>query len=420
MCPPTPARRQTQKISLRREDTRGEFSSQELNGALMPSQAAFSPFAGRRPDMCPPTPARRQTQKSRSRREDDSLMANQAAFSPLAGPAVVEMEQAQRGMPKPIFFSSGSGNQVEFQKGASLGGGQHMTVHPVIAEKPLFPGYSNDEILVKFYKDDFSEAKVQSFIDNSLKQYNLSVQLNNALLDIAMRGMQFPTPKAYESFRKSLEPLVGYPIVKILNAETAKKDRFLLVEKVPHEFVVDGDPNAKTLAALPQGHAMAQVKRFMQISYDPLDYIASQIDSEFYEDFKENYHPYIQSGNYESFKERFDSNSPLDAHTLFFGALKDKFYPYLKIANPDFYVDLKELYPDAQKSNFRIREDGTVVLIDFMEHKILSGAPEDSFAEALLQNCLTTFTQGVEDSEAVYRYLMPTGWIPSFERSFEN
>lgn len=430
MPPPTPGRMKVQNKGLE-----GFRPMPNVLDVLKPSAEAFSPYAGYKSgSLCPPTPARNRgvgKRVEKIRRDGfesqlDSLKSSRSACPPTPSkknkridsrlsPAIIERKGIeQKGKVRdwqPVTHRSASGSGESFQRGKPLGQGQHMTVHPVICEKPLFLGYSNDRLLAKFYKH---EARKEEFMDNSLMQYHLSLKLNEALLNLATRDFNGMSKKDLEDYRQKIEPLVGYPIMKILNADTVKQDGFFIVENIPDPVNVEANCDAKTLAALPAMHPLAQLKRFLQISYDPLDYLASQIDQEFYSDFTENYWPYTQSKDYQGYMDKFypQLGEHGDARAIFFEDLKNKFSPYLQIHESAFYENLTKLYPDAQKQNFRIREDGTVVLIDFMEHMpdMESTTSANLFGVDLLQNCLTSFTEDVEDKEAVYRYLKPKGY----------
>lgn len=143
-----------------------------------------------------------------------------------------------------IFAFKCGDRTVEFQIGAELiGKGCYSEVYVIASSTgELVPKVANDRILFKRYHKDIIERRrevVEKFVDGTLEQYNF---LSEEYLD----GKPFP-------------------MAKIFNAQTAKRDGYFLVEKVPFEFNDDKDIDMKNKTTLDR---LSQVKKMFQYAFD--------------------------------------------------------------------------------------------------------------------------------------------------------
>lgn len=152
-----------------------------------------------------------------------------------------------------LIFQTHNDASIKFQRGEQIGKGDYCEVFEVTASEKLFENYENNEILIKCYKKELivkDNSRIIEYLTNSLTQYK---QL------------------------KSLE----YPITKILNVETAEKDAFILVEKVPKEFSIDWQKNTPiALLSETTQNYLNQIKQMFQIAFDQklyLDLSASNV-----------------------------------------------------------------------------------------------------------------------------------------------
>lgn len=138
-------------------------------------------------------------------------------------------------------IQSKSGTRATFACGPDIanGRGQHMTVHRIREGcAPLFAGYSNSKLLIKFYQENLIEttysSKLESYFNHSIAQYLKLVSL-------------------------------GFPVSKILNQAMAKMDGFFIVEEIEAELP---DWAGINVAEIPDNHPLLQLKRMFQFAYD--------------------------------------------------------------------------------------------------------------------------------------------------------